>query len=89
MKKLIFVLALISVACLNSGYIFGEENNVNKPNKSALKYYEFEELTIKVKIQEPEVLFILDKPNITVEQFEQNINFLEKIEEPILEDDLF
>lgn len=54
-----------------------------------LKYYEFEDLAIKVKIQEPDVLFILDKPNILVEPFDENLNFLGKIDDPLIEEDLF
>lgn len=54
-----------------------------------LKHYDFEDLLIKVKIQEPDVLFILDKPDIQAEPLEEEMNFLDKIERPVLKDNIF
>jgi hypothetical protein len=69
--------------------IYAEEVVPAETTGSTLKYYEFEDLIIKVKIQEPEVLFILDKPSVQVEPFEDQLNFLYKIEDPILKNNLF
>lgn len=68
---------------------YSQNQDKKEKPKTSLKFYEFEELTIKVKIQEPEVLFILDKPNVLVEPFSEEMNFLEKIDDPIIKDNLF
>ena len=90
MKKSLFMfLIIVSLFLQFSIIIYAEEKTHAKTADSTLKYYEFEDLIIKVKIQEPEVLFILDKPSVQVEPFEDQLNFLYKIDDPILKNNLF
>lgn len=66
--------------------------NTDKSGNEGTKipmFYEFDELVIKVKIQEPEVMFILENPEITVEPFDKDMNFTEKIDDPLIDDNLF
>jgi hypothetical protein len=90
LKSLTIIAVVIMTAAIISLPVYGQDKNQmaheTQPAAGPLKFYDFEELTIKVKIAEPEVLFILDKPNILIEPFEENLTFSEKIFEPLLDD---
>ncbi len=92
MKVISKNLLIFSVFFLNILLLcFPIETSFAKENvkKDILDLYEFEELTIKAKIHEPDVLFILDKPEIIIQPFESEIDFTEKIDDVLIEDMLF
>jgi hypothetical protein len=90
LKSFAIIAVAIMAAATISPPVYSQDKNqtiqATQPATGPLKFYDFEELTIKVKIAEPEVLFILDKPNILIEPFEENLTFSEKIFEPLLDD---
>lgn len=55
----------------------------------AQKKIELEALELKVKIQEPTLLFIINQPELEINPyFEDQISFLDKIEKPVIENRL-
>lgn len=52
------------------------------------KIIEMETIEIKGKIQEPTLLYILDQPSFEIETYEETMDFLKKISEPVEENQL-
>ena len=89
MKKSVLMVLFLSFLTLCPVITSLCQEEGKKKNDKDIDYYEFEELTVKVKIQEPEVLFILDEPDVDVKPFYGNMDFLSKIEDPLVKDNVF
>lgn len=83
MKRVPFffvILSFFSLAPLGMSATPAKE----KPKKTI----EMEAIEIRGKIQEPTLLYILDQPQFEIEPYEETVDFLNKIQEPVEDNQL-